>query len=153
MVFIKTITGKSIFPRVQGMTLVTYMKQNAQNITGIPTSLQSLIFSGKVLQDVVHFERLWYSKELYNYPEFKTTRWCPRSKHTSWIIFDWQEFDFVQGCIKRECCHTRQTKPKYDNPKSVHCRENGESPRSVHRITRSKWSLHYFASKSYRMSI
>lgn len=29
------------------------------------------------------FERLWYSKELCHYPEYETTRRCPRSKHIS----------------------------------------------------------------------
>jgi len=88
------------------------------------------------------FERLWYSKEFHHHLEFKIERWCPKSEFSTWIIFGWQGSCLVQGCIESECFHTGQTKPKSDNPKSVHCRNDGESPRSVHRITRSKWSFH-----------
>lgn len=48
-VIVKNIFGKSIMVWVRSMDQVSDLKQKTQNVTGISASLQSLIFSGKVL--------------------------------------------------------------------------------------------------------
>lgn len=50
-IFIKTLTGKSIPIKVEDNTLVKEVKSKIQDIEGISTEEQRLIFSGKQLDD------------------------------------------------------------------------------------------------------
>lgn len=99
---------------------VSNLKQNAQNVTGISASLQSLLFFFCVREGAAGrdpFERPWYSKELYHYPKSLTTR---RGRGASTVK---QGSVFFQRCMKRESRHSRQTNPKFDNSRSVHSRK------------------------------
>lgn len=52
MIFVKTLTGKTITLNVKGSDTVLGMKQKIQDIEGIPTNQQRIVYSGYVLDDI-----------------------------------------------------------------------------------------------------
>ena len=50
-IFVKTLTGKLLTLNVQVSNTILYIKEQIENITGINTSEQKLLYKGNILED------------------------------------------------------------------------------------------------------
>ncbi len=53
LIFVKTLTGKTITLDVESSNTIGNIKQKIQERSGIPVKIQKLIFCGKILEDDV----------------------------------------------------------------------------------------------------